>query len=115
MIWACFRGVGGGSIQVVFGQDGERGRGWKVGKGGVWPWTSFQRVPTCVIRADLYYRQEAQARLRVEHVFDDLNRLIGERERNLIFDHEIGYICSVEQGEDRGITSILLSSSMVLK
>lgn len=57
---------------------------------------------TCVVRVDLYYRAEAQARLRVEHVFDDLNRLIAERERNLIFDHETGYICSVEQGEDRG-------------
>ncbi|MCF7532060.1 YagK/YfjJ domain-containing protein [Pseudomonas petrae] len=57
---------------------------------------------TCVVRLDLYYRPEAQARLRVEHVFDDLNRLIDEREHNLIFDHEIGYICSVEQGVDRG-------------
>ncbi len=57
---------------------------------------------TCVIRVDLYYRTEAQARLRVERVFDDLSRLIAERERNLIFDHETGYICSVEQGEDRG-------------
>lgn len=57
---------------------------------------------TCVIRVDLYYHEEAQARLRVERVFDDLNQLIAEREHNLIFDHEIGYICSVEQGEDRG-------------
>jgi hypothetical protein len=57
---------------------------------------------TCVVRVDLYYRAEAQVRLRVEHVFDDLNQLIAERERNLIFDHEVGYICSVEQGEDRG-------------
>ncbi|MCF5050010.1 inovirus Gp2 family protein, partial [Pseudomonas simiae] len=57
---------------------------------------------TCVIRVDLYYRAEAQARLRVERVFDDLRRLIAERERNLIFESETGYICSVEQGEDRG-------------
>lgn len=57
---------------------------------------------TCVVRVDLYYRAEAQARLRAEHVFDDLNQLITERKRNLIFDHEIGYICTVEQGEDRG-------------
>jgi len=57
---------------------------------------------TCVVRVDLYYRKEAQARLRVERVFDDLRRLIAERERNPIFDHETGYICSVEQGEDRG-------------
>lgn len=57
---------------------------------------------TCVVRVDLYYRTEAQARLRVERVFDDLSRLIAERERNVIFDHETGYICSVEQGEDRG-------------
>lgn len=57
---------------------------------------------TCVIRVDLYYRTEAQARLRVERVFDDLNRLIAGRERNRIFDHETGYICCVEQGEDRG-------------
>lgn len=57
---------------------------------------------TCVVRVDLHYRAEAQARLRVERVFDDLSRLIAERERNLIFDHETGYICTVEQGEDRG-------------
>jgi len=57
---------------------------------------------TCVVRVDLYYRKEAQARLRVERVFDDLRRLIKGRERNSIFDHETGYICSVEQGEDRG-------------
>jgi len=57
---------------------------------------------TCVVRVDLYYRTEARARLHVERVFDDLRRLIAERERNLIFDHETGYICSVEQGEDRG-------------
>ena len=57
---------------------------------------------TCVVRVDLYYRTEAQARLRVERVFDDLRRLIKAREGNVIFDHETGYICSVEQGEDRG-------------
>lgn len=57
---------------------------------------------TLIVRVDLYYRSAAQARLRVEHVFDDLDRLIGERERNAIFEHETGYICSVEQGEDRG-------------
>lgn len=57
---------------------------------------------TCVVRVDLYYRKAAQARLRVERVFDDLRRLISERERNQIFDHETGYICSVEQGDHRG-------------
>ncbi|MGY2183361.1 hypothetical protein [Pseudomonas agarici] len=57
---------------------------------------------TNIIRIDLYYRQEAQVRLRVEHVFDDLVRLIAEHQRNPIFDHLTGYICAVEQGEDRG-------------
>lgn len=57
---------------------------------------------TCVVRVDLHYRKEAQARLRVERVFDDLRRLIKGRERDPIFDHQTGYICSVEQGEDRG-------------
>lgn len=57
---------------------------------------------TNIIRIDLYYRQEAQVRLRVEHVFDDLARLIAEHRRNPIFDHLTGYICAVEQGEDRG-------------
>ena len=57
---------------------------------------------TNIIRIDLYYRQEAQVRLRVEHVFDDLARLIAEYQRNPIFDHLTGYICAVEQGEDRG-------------
>ena len=57
---------------------------------------------TNIIRIDLYYRQEAKVRLRVEHVFDDLVRLIAEHQRNPIFDHLTGYICAVEQGEDRG-------------
>jgi hypothetical protein len=57
---------------------------------------------TVVVRVNLYYHQKSQARQRVEHVFDDLDRLIAERERNPIFDHETGYICSVEQGQDRG-------------
>lgn len=57
---------------------------------------------TNIIRIDLYYRPEAQVRLRVEHVFNDLVRLIAEHQRNPIFDHLTGYICAVEQGEDRG-------------
>ncbi|MFC5698373.1 inovirus-type Gp2 protein [Pseudomonas sp. GCM10022186] len=57
---------------------------------------------TVVVRVNLYYYSDAQVRLRVEHVFDDLDRLIDERERNPIFDHLTGYICSVEQGDDRG-------------
>lgn len=57
---------------------------------------------TLVIRVDLYYRSATQARLRVEHVFADLQRLIRSRERNPIFEHETGYICRVEQGERRG-------------
>lgn len=57
---------------------------------------------TLVIRVNLYYRSVAKARLRVEHVFADLHRLIRARERNPIFDHETGYICCVEQGERRG-------------
>lgn len=57
---------------------------------------------TLIIRVNLYYRQTVQTRQRVEHVFDDLDRLIVERERNPIFAHLIGYICVVEQGADRG-------------
>ena len=57
---------------------------------------------TLVIRVNLYYRSAAKARLRVEHVFADLHRLIRARERNPIFDHETGYICRVEQGKRRG-------------
>ncbi|MGZ0787693.1 hypothetical protein ACXM5X_32650 [Pseudomonas saponiphila] len=54
---------------------------------------------TIIVRINLYYRAEAQARLRVEHVFDDLDRLIAEHERNPIFSHLIGYICAMEQGD----------------
>ncbi|EMB0807618.1 inovirus-type Gp2 protein [Pseudomonas aeruginosa] len=57
---------------------------------------------TTIVRVNLYYYSEVQARLRVEHVFDDLDRLIAEHKRNPIFDHLTGYICAVEQGEDRG-------------
>lgn len=57
---------------------------------------------TLVVRVDLYYRSEAQQRLRVEDVFDDLHRLIRAREHNSIFEYETGYICAVEQGDDVG-------------
>lgn len=57
---------------------------------------------TLIIRVDLYYYQTVQSRQRVEHVFNDLDRLIAQHERNPIFDQLSGYICAVEQGEDRG-------------
>ncbi|NWA68517.1 YagK/YfjJ domain-containing protein [Pseudomonas reactans] len=57
---------------------------------------------TIVVRVDLHYRAIARARLRIEHVFEDLDLLVRARERNPIFKHETGYICSVEQGEDKG-------------
>jgi len=52
-----------------------------------------------IIRIDFHYRSEAQARLRVEHVFEDLDELIAKHKRNAIFDHLIGHIYSVEQGD----------------
>ncbi|MDX2355078.1 YagK/YfjJ domain-containing protein [Stutzerimonas xanthomarina] len=57
---------------------------------------------TLVVRVNLYYRSEAQQRMRVEDMFDDLQRLIRAQERNPIFEHETGYICAVEQGNDVG-------------
>jgi hypothetical protein len=57
---------------------------------------------TVVVRVNLYYLKASQARQRVEQVFDDLDRFVAERERNPIFEYETGYICAVEQGEDRG-------------
>ena len=51
-----------------------------------------------IVRVDFHYRSEAQARLRAEHIFKDLDRLIAAHERNPIFDHLTGYICAVEQG-----------------
>lgn len=53
-----------------------------------------------VVRVNLYYRREAQNRLRVEHVFRDLDKLFSVRRSRGIFDHEIGYICRIEQGDD---------------
>src|SRR5690606_1236579 len=52
-----------------------------------------------IVRVDFHYRSEAQARLRIEHVFDDLDRLIAKHRCNPLFDHLIGHIYSVEQGD----------------
>lgn len=52
-----------------------------------------------IVRVDFHYRPETQGRLRVERVFDDLDELIYEHRRNPIFDHLIGHIYSVEQGD----------------
>ncbi|UHH29272.1 inovirus Gp2 family protein [Pseudomonas veronii] len=57
---------------------------------------------TVVVRVDLHYLSVVQARQRVEDAFADQKRLVREIERNSIFDHLTGYICSVEQGEERG-------------
>lgn len=54
---------------------------------------------TTIIRLDFYYRPEAQARLRVEQVFDHLDALIAKHSRHSAFEHLIGYICAVEQGD----------------
>lgn len=66
-------------------------------------WVLNRCARTVVVRVDLHYRAVVQSRLRVEQVFDDLEALTRARERNPIFQHETGYICSVEQGEERGI------------
>ncbi|EMO5473218.1 TPA: inovirus-type Gp2 protein [Pseudomonas aeruginosa] len=60
------------------------------------------RSRTVLVRVDLYYREAARARLTVEEVFEDLDRLIRAREYDPVFQHETGYICAVEQGENMG-------------
>jgi hypothetical protein len=57
---------------------------------------------TTIVRVNLYYRPVAQARLRVEHVFDDLRHLVTAHKRNPVFEHLIGYTYSVEQGDRNG-------------
>lgn len=57
---------------------------------------------TVVVRLDLHYRQEVQHRQRVEDVFQDLDKLIREIERNPIFEHLIWHVCGVEQGKHKG-------------
>lgn len=54
---------------------------------------------TAIIRANLYYRTEAQARLRVKQVFAHLDALIRKHSRHPTFEHLIGYIYAVEQGD----------------
>ncbi|HHN0564414.1 TPA: hypothetical protein ACRNVW_006404 [Pseudomonas aeruginosa] len=54
---------------------------------------------TTIIRLNLYYWSEAQARLRIEQVFNHLDALITKHHRHPIFKHLIGYTYSVEQGD----------------
>jgi len=54
---------------------------------------------TTIIRLNFYYRPEAQVRLRVEHVFEDLDSMIKKHSRHPTFEHLIGHIYSVEQGD----------------
>jgi len=60
-------------------------------------WELYSRIT--IVRVDFHYRSEAQARLRVEHLFDDLDELIAKHRRNPLFDHLIGHMYSVEQGD----------------
>jgi len=54
---------------------------------------------TTIIRLNFYYRPEAQARLRVEQVFDHMDDMIAKHSRHPTFEQLIGYIYSVEQGD----------------
>ena len=57
---------------------------------------------TVVVRVDLHYLSIVEPLLRIEHLFEDLSSLIRSRERNPIFEHEIGYAWSIEQGKNKG-------------
>lgn len=54
---------------------------------------------TTAVRMDYHYKTETQGRLRIEHVFEELDLLISEHRRNPIFEHLIGHIYAVEQGD----------------
>lgn len=57
---------------------------------------------TLVLRLNFYYRKSARQRLTVEQVFADMNELVRARRTSPAFDHLVGSIIRVEQGEDRG-------------
>jgi len=57
---------------------------------------------TLVLRVNLYYRSIARQRLSVEQVFADMDRLAKARRNNPIFQHLVGSILRVEQGQDQG-------------
>lgn len=57
---------------------------------------------TTVVRVNFYYRTYCHARLRVEHVFDDLDAMVAKHSRHSVFDHLIGYAYAVEQGDRTG-------------
>ncbi len=57
---------------------------------------------TVVIRVDLHYLEIVDPLLRIENLCEDLAALIRNRERNPIFEHETGYIWSIEQGKNKG-------------
>lgn len=61
----------------------------------------------------LYYRAVVRTRLRIEHVFEDMDRLIRARERNPIFKSETGISVQSSKVRTRGPISMLLSFSMV--
>lgn len=57
---------------------------------------------TLVLRVNLYYREAARQWLSIEQVFEDMNRLARARRSHPIFEHLVGSIVRVEQGQDQG-------------
>lgn len=57
---------------------------------------------TLVLRVNLYYREAARQRLSIEQVFEDMDRLARARRSHPIFEHLVGSIVRVEQGQDQG-------------
>lgn len=71
---------------------------------------------TVVVRIDLHYLEMVDPLLRIENLCGDLATLIRARERNPIFEHETGYIWSIEQGKDKGFhihTAFFFNSAYV--
>ncbi len=56
-----------------------------------------------VVRVDLYYSKDAQAKLGIDSVYQHLDQMIQQKYTNHpLFEHLAGYIWRVEQGETRG-------------
>lgn len=66
------------------------------------PVAADRSARTLVVRMGLHNLDITKPRLKVERVLADLKAFIRARERDPIFNHETGYIWSLEQGKDRG-------------
>lgn len=56
-----------------------------------------------IIRLDCFYNKEHCKDITLDEANKDINRMKNNKRNNSIFEHQVGHICKLEYGEEKGL------------